>query len=125
VAEFQRLPDQGRFGKRARSSRGTFGRVLYYRHRRPTSYRLPFTRLDPSHGGDHASRLPALPLSCGNALYYPGIGAVPDLSKQHYFTCPRLPVAIRVTRGDWWKPVKEKPEGAIEVQRGDEVDRAG
>jgi hypothetical protein len=49
-------------------------------------------------------------------LYYPGIGAVPDLSKPHYFTCPRLPVAMRITGGDRWKPAKEKPGGAIEVQ---------
>jgi hypothetical protein len=54
---------------------------------------------------------------CGNshALYYPGIGAVPDLSKPHYYTCSALPVTMRITRGDRWKPVKEKPEGAIEV----------
>ena len=58
---------------------------------------------------------------CGNshALYYPGIGAVPDLSKPHYFTCPRLPVAMRITGGDRWKPVRCQPEGAIEVQCGD------
>jgi hypothetical protein len=57
---------------------------------------------------------------CGNAhtLYYPGIGAVPDLSKPVYFTCPRLPAVMRVTRGDRWKPVRSKPEGAIEVTGG-------
>jgi hypothetical protein len=47
------------------------------------------------------------------------LGAVPDLSKPYYFTCSRLHVAIRVVGGDRWKPVKEKPEGAIEVTRGD------
>ena len=38
---------------------------------------------------------------CGksHALYYPGIGAVPDLSKPHYFTCPKLRVAMRVMGG--------------------------
>jgi hypothetical protein len=56
---------------------------------------------------------------CGNphALYYPGIGTVPDLSKPVFYTCPRLPVAMRGTAGDRWKPVREKPEVAIDVQR--------
>jgi hypothetical protein len=57
-------------------------------------------------------------------LYYPGIGAVPDLSKPLFFTCPRLPVAMRVTAGDRWKPVREKPERATEVRYGDEAERA-
>jgi hypothetical protein len=37
---------------------------------------------------------------CGDShtLYFPG-GRVPDLSKPFYFTCPTLPVAMRVTRG--------------------------
>ncbi len=63
---------------------------------------------------------------CGNshALYYPGIGPVPDLSRPHFYTCTALPVAMRVTRGDRWKPVKEEPEGAVEVYRRDGADSA-
>jgi hypothetical protein len=57
---------------------------------------------------------------CGNlhTLYFPGV-AFPDLSKPHFYTCPRLPVAMRVTRGDRWKPMREKPPQAIEVYRCD------
>jgi len=58
---------------------------------------------------------------CGNAhtLYYPGIGPIPDLSRPVYFTCTSLPVAMRVMAGDKWKPVREKPEGEVEVYHGD------
>lgn len=58
---------------------------------------------------------------CGSThtLYYPGIAPVPDLSRPHYFTCTALPVSMRATRGDRWKPVRENPEGAIEVYHGD------
>jgi hypothetical protein len=54
---------------------------------------------------------------CGDShtLNYSGIGAVPDFSKPVYFTCTALPVAMWVTAGDRWKPVKAKPEGAIEL----------
>lgn len=52
-------------------------------------------------------------------LYYAGIGAVPNLSKPVFYTCARLAVAIRVTGGDRWKPMKEKPEDAVEVTRGE------
>jgi hypothetical protein len=36
---------------------------------------------------------------CGNShtLDYAGIGPSPDLSKPEFFTCPRLPVAMRIT----------------------------
>jgi hypothetical protein len=63
---------------------------------------------------------------CGNAhtLFFPSV-AVPDLSKPHYFTCPKLPVAMRIAGGDRWKPVRSKPENAIEVQCGDDTGRAG
>ncbi len=54
---------------------------------------------------------------CGNShtLYYPGAEAVPDLSKPHFYTCPWMPVAVQVTAGDRLKPMREKPEGAVEV----------
>ena len=52
-----------------------------------------------------------------HTLYYPGIVPAPDLSKPVFFTCDKLPVAMRVTAGDRWKPVREKPEGAIDVER--------
>ena len=54
-----------------------------------------------------------------HTLYYAGIGAVPDLSKPWYFTCSRSPVAMRVTAGDRWKPVRVKLDGALEVICGD------
>ena len=55
---------------------------------------------------------------CGNShtLYFSGL-TVPDLRKPVYFLCTMLPVEIRVTRGDSWKPMGEKPEGALEVYR--------
>lgn len=58
---------------------------------------------------------------CGNShtLYFPSVTA-PVLSKPHFYNCTALPVAMRITRGDRWKPVREKPDGAIEVyQRGE------
>jgi len=63
---------------------------------------------------DHACR------ACNgvHTLYYPGISATgPDLSKPVFYTCPRLPVTMRVVAGDRWRPAKEKPEGAIEVRK--------
>jgi len=32
-----------------------------------------------------------------HTLYYPGAGAVPDLSKSLFYTCTQLPVAMRIT----------------------------
>jgi hypothetical protein len=62
---------------------------------------------------------------CGNShtLYFPG-GGVPDLSRPLFYTCTALPVAMRVTRGDSWKPVKESPAEALMVQCGDGAGRA-
>jgi len=37
----------------------------------------------------------------------------------YFYTCTRLPVAMRVVAGDRWKPVKGKPDGAIEVYSGE------
>jgi len=59
-----------------------------------------------------------------HTLYFPGIRAIPDLSEPHYYTCTKLPVAMRITASDRWRPVKGKPEGAIEVQFGDGAGRA-
>jgi len=58
--------------------------------------------------------------ACNGAhtLYYPGLGPVPDLSKPCHYTCTRLPVEIQITRGGRWMPVKQKPEGAVEVTGG-------
>jgi hypothetical protein len=53
---------------------------------------------------------------CGDShtLYFPGVMA-PDLSRPHFYTCTALPVSMRITRGDRWKPVRGKPQGAIVV----------
>jgi len=49
-----------------------------------------------------------------HTLYYHGNRAVgPDLSKPYFYTCTRLPVVMRVMRGDRWKPMREQPERAI------------
>jgi hypothetical protein len=61
-------------------------------------------------------------LACNGThdLYYSGFEATgPVLSKHWYYTCTKLPVALRVVAGDRWHPVKVKPEGAVEIYRDD------
>jgi hypothetical protein len=53
-------------------------------------------------------------------LYYAGRELDgPNLGRPYYYSCPKLPGPMRVTAGDWWKPVKKKPADAIEVERVD------
>jgi hypothetical protein len=61
---------------------------------------------------------------CGNThdLYYAGIGPTPELSKPWYFTCTKLPVPMRVVAGDRWRPMRKRPDGAIEIRLGDVED---
>jgi hypothetical protein len=60
-------------------------------------------------------------LACNGAhrLFYSGLGHSPDTARHFYFTCTKLPVALRVVGNDRWRPVKRKPEGAVEIYRDD------
>ena len=54
---------------------------------------------------------------CGNShtLSFAGLAPSPDTSWHFFYTCDVLPVAMRITGADRWKPVKRKPDGASTV----------